>query len=895
MPPRKRLGQLLLELKAVDEHQLQSALGHQKQWGGKLGTILVQKGFIREEEMVRVLSQHVGMPSVKLGDAKVDARAVKMVSKQLAEKLQVFAFDVSGAGRSEIVTVAMSDPTDLAAVDQLAFHTGKRIKAVLSGATEIVAAIHRHYDGRVVTAAPGAAKGPTAAPPTATPSGSQIQPVAPASHGFGRVSPIPPGRGALQTPHTGTTLRDFNPLDAFAPPAQRRPDPPRAPPPTLAPAMSASQPVRPASYVPPPQPLAQQIPRQPVPPPAPLPLQPLEEIDPQPEFRGTDFDAAALAEVAPLPPTDNSGEQIEGLESIASSTIDEGPVYLQAGASGLELDDPTPLPLAEPEPEQTWPPPAAPAVAHAAPWQDEAARPAQPQWQAAPPGPAAAHEEPTDWDNAVTAPRPEAVPANWADEPAEAESQPHEPAPSEWAAAAPAPAAPSPWPAPEEPAAHAAAPAAESWPAAAATEAPLPAAWEEPAAAASAPAAAPARDDAFGEAPADWSASEPAAEEWPKPDHTPGAEAAAAEETWPPPAADASAPAWDGPASAPSGSLPGEWEAQPASPPAWSEPAQNGELPADAIMGEAPIAAAEALPPEMATHESAPLPQPVAEPVQAAAPEAQALAAVPPPPPPEEPEEAVAPLEVAAQHEQEHGEAEAPAAWGAVEDPLGHHVPEVPPPPPEEPAAEMVGPAGWEDMQLGANLAPPDEGSHSPDALAAAEAPAAAEHAPELPPANEHQAPEAPAEDAAAEQAAPADEALEELTFSDDELREPEVAPGAEGSAEPAPNGEAEPLQGWVPPPAEEPASGAGWLGEALAATSPLSAGESGTLAAAGIDPNDGAGALRLLAALLRVLHRRQLIDLDELAAEVRLAQPEAASAQAEPTASAEAAPTHTE
>src|SRR6267142_649767 len=117
MPPRKRLGQLLLEVKAVDEHQLQSALGHQKQWGGKLGTILVQKGFIREDEMVRVLSQHVGMPSVRLSEVKVDPRAPKLVSKQIAEKLQVFAYDVSGSGRSELVTIAMSDPTDLAAVD----------------------------------------------------------------------------------------------------------------------------------------------------------------------------------------------------------------------------------------------------------------------------------------------------------------------------------------------------------------------------------------------------------------------------------------------------------------------------------------------------------------------------------------------------------------------------------------------------------------------------------------------------------------------------------------------------------------------------------------------------------------------------------------------------------
>src|SRR5205814_1550652 len=52
MPPRKRLGQLLTELKVIDEAQLQSALGHQKQWGGKIGAILVEKGFCSEDQLV---------------------------------------------------------------------------------------------------------------------------------------------------------------------------------------------------------------------------------------------------------------------------------------------------------------------------------------------------------------------------------------------------------------------------------------------------------------------------------------------------------------------------------------------------------------------------------------------------------------------------------------------------------------------------------------------------------------------------------------------------------------------------------------------------------------------------------------------------------------------------
>ena len=145
MPPRKRLGQLLTELKVIDDHQLQSALGHQRQWGGKLGAILVQKGFCGEEQLVSALAQHLNMERVKLGETKIDPRAVKLVSKQIAEKLHVFPYHVSGAGRSEVISIAMSDPTDLSAVDQLAFHTGKRIKPLLASDGEIVSAIQANY------------------------------------------------------------------------------------------------------------------------------------------------------------------------------------------------------------------------------------------------------------------------------------------------------------------------------------------------------------------------------------------------------------------------------------------------------------------------------------------------------------------------------------------------------------------------------------------------------------------------------------------------------------------------------------------------------------------------------------------------------------------------------
>src|SRR5947209_16093015 len=105
-------------------------------------------------------------------------RPVKCVSKQVAEKLHVFPYALTGSGRSEVVTIAMSDPTDLSAVDQLAFHTGKRIKPMLAGDGDVVAAIQAHYGGGEEK------KEPTDKVPRPTPAGPPTVP--PGTGGFPR-------------------------------------------------------------------------------------------------------------------------------------------------------------------------------------------------------------------------------------------------------------------------------------------------------------------------------------------------------------------------------------------------------------------------------------------------------------------------------------------------------------------------------------------------------------------------------------------------------------------------------------------------------------------------------------------------------------------------------------
>jgi len=259
MPPRKRLGELLTELGIIDEHQLQSALGHQKQWGGKLGAVLVQKGFCAEEDMVSALAKHLGMPRVRLAEVKVDPRAVKYVSKQIAEKLHVLPYEISGSGRSEVVTIAMSDPTDLAAVDQLAFHTGKRLKPMLAGDGEIVSAIHAHYGGGDEKKEPTDKVARAGAPQAAAPAQG-----APA----GSVAGFP-----------------------------RRIDPPAA-------AVQRAGSNRPASYVPPPIPVSKPA----------APAQKLEEIEPD-EVMAPPPPAPVIP--APLDLPEDDGQEF-GLEPIAA-------------------------------------------------------------------------------------------------------------------------------------------------------------------------------------------------------------------------------------------------------------------------------------------------------------------------------------------------------------------------------------------------------------------------------------------------------------------------------------------------------------------------------------------------------------------------------------------------
>lgn len=144
---RKRLGELLIDAGLLDEHQLQAALGHQRQWGGRLGQALVHMQLISEDRMVRVLSQQLGIPVADPPPDDLHARVLGEISFELATQHHIFPLALRRDAKGEQLAIAMSDPTNVATLDAVQFTSGKKVVPFLAGDAAIESWIRRHYQG----------------------------------------------------------------------------------------------------------------------------------------------------------------------------------------------------------------------------------------------------------------------------------------------------------------------------------------------------------------------------------------------------------------------------------------------------------------------------------------------------------------------------------------------------------------------------------------------------------------------------------------------------------------------------------------------------------------------------------------------------------------------------
>src|ERR687887_1899773 len=136
-----RIGELLLKEKKITPDQLQQALNHQKANGGKLGFNLVKLGFVKDEEITALLSKQYGVPSINLTQFEIDAGIIKLIPAETAHKYQIIPLSRSGA----TLTIAMTDPTNVFAMDDIKFMTGYNVEPVVASETAVSDAIQKYY------------------------------------------------------------------------------------------------------------------------------------------------------------------------------------------------------------------------------------------------------------------------------------------------------------------------------------------------------------------------------------------------------------------------------------------------------------------------------------------------------------------------------------------------------------------------------------------------------------------------------------------------------------------------------------------------------------------------------------------------------------------------------
>jgi type IV pilus assembly protein PilB len=136
-----KLGDLLLKQKLITQDQLDTALKLQREEGGKIGEALVRVGAVSEGDITETLSQQFGVPSIDLAHFEIDPAVIKVVPGEVARKYGVLPVNKTGA----TLTIAMGDPTNVFAMDDIKFMTGYNVEPVVASEIALRKAIDKHY------------------------------------------------------------------------------------------------------------------------------------------------------------------------------------------------------------------------------------------------------------------------------------------------------------------------------------------------------------------------------------------------------------------------------------------------------------------------------------------------------------------------------------------------------------------------------------------------------------------------------------------------------------------------------------------------------------------------------------------------------------------------------
>jgi type IV pilus assembly protein PilB len=157
-----RLGSMLVSSGLIADDQLKKALSVQKSEGGRLGSILVKLGFVQEDKLMTFLSKQYGVPYVDLNKFEINPAVIKHIPAEVAQKYRIMPINRAGA----TITIAMVDPSNIFAIDDIKFMTGYNVEAVVATEGAIVEAIKKYYGGAksLVTAKAGSGASTAVAP-----------------------------------------------------------------------------------------------------------------------------------------------------------------------------------------------------------------------------------------------------------------------------------------------------------------------------------------------------------------------------------------------------------------------------------------------------------------------------------------------------------------------------------------------------------------------------------------------------------------------------------------------------------------------------------------------------------------------------------------------------------
>src|SRR5262245_61770113 len=140
-----RVGELLLTEERISPAQLQEALAFQKTHGGRLGFNLVKLGFVTDREITALLSRQHGVPSIDLSQFALDPGIIRLIPPETAHKYHVIPLTRSGS----TLTIAMADPTNVFAVDDIKFMTGCHVEPVVASDSAMAQGLQRYYGAYV--------------------------------------------------------------------------------------------------------------------------------------------------------------------------------------------------------------------------------------------------------------------------------------------------------------------------------------------------------------------------------------------------------------------------------------------------------------------------------------------------------------------------------------------------------------------------------------------------------------------------------------------------------------------------------------------------------------------------------------------------------------------------